>query len=136
MVVYLLDPFSRGSVRLRSRDARVAPAIDHGFLRDPEDLRRLLDGVELGRRLAESAGAGPELRPGPDSGLEAYARANVRGIFHPTGTCAMGSVVDSHCRVFAIEGLFVADASVMPTIPRANTNLSTVALAERLVDLL
>jgi choline dehydrogenase len=136
MVVYLLKPRSRGSVRLRSRDPHVPPSIDHGFLRDSRDLTPLLDAVELGRRLAESAGAGPELRPGPDADLETYARANVRGIFHPTGTCAIGSVVNSRCRVPGIDGLVVADASVMPTIPRANTNLSTVALAERLVDLL
>jgi choline dehydrogenase len=136
MAVYVLDPRSRGSVQLRSRDARVAPRIDHGFLRDPQDLSQLLDGVLLGRRLAESAGAGTELRPGSDADLEAYALANVRGIFHPTGTCAIGSVVDSRCRVLGIDGLYVADASVIPTIPRANTNLTTVALAERLSELL
>jgi choline dehydrogenase len=136
MVAYLLDPRSRGQVRLRSQDPRVAPSIDHGFLRDHRDLARLLDGVVLGRRLAESAGAGPEVRPGSDADLEAYALANVRGIFHPTGTCAMGSVVDDHCRVLGIDDLYVADASAIPTIPRANTNLSTVALAERLVELL
>jgi choline dehydrogenase-like flavoprotein len=60
----------------------------------------------------------------------------VRGIFHPTGTCAIGSVVDLRGAVLGVAGLVVADASIMPTIPRANTNLSTVAVAERIADLL
>ena len=54
-----------------------------------------------------------------------------RGFFHPVGTCAIGSVVDARGRVLGLEGLVVADASVMPTIPRANTNLSAIAVAER-----
>jgi choline dehydrogenase len=58
----------------------------------------------------------------------------VRGFFHPVSTCAIGRVVDGDGRVYGIEGLFVADASIMPTIPRANTNLSTLALAERLAE--
>ena len=63
-----------------------------------------------------------------------YLRDTVRNYFHPAGTCAIGAVVDAECRVHGIEGLFVADASVMPTIPRANTNLSTIAVAERLAE--
>jgi choline dehydrogenase len=58
----------------------------------------------------------------------------VRGFFHPVGTCAIGSVVDGDGRVYGIEGLSVADAAIMPSIPRANTNLSTIALAERLAE--
>ena len=61
-------------------------------------------------------------------------REAARGFFHPVGTCAIGSVVDGDGRVYGCEGLSVADASVMPTIPRANTNLSTIALAERLSE--
>jgi choline dehydrogenase-like flavoprotein len=60
--------------------------------------------------------------------------ANRRGFFHPVGTCAIGRVVDGDGRVLGVDGLVVADASVMPTIPRANTNLSTLALAERLAE--
>lgn len=59
----------------------------------------------------------------------------MRGYFHPVGTCAMGSVVDVGGRVHGFENLYVADASIMPTIPRANTNLSTIAIAERIADL-
>jgi choline dehydrogenase len=78
--------------------------------------------------------AGTRLRPHGD--LDAYVRENARGFFHPTGTCAMGSVVDDRCRVLGVENLVVGDASVMPTIPRANTNLTVAAVAERLAELL
>jgi choline dehydrogenase-like flavoprotein len=63
-----------------------------------------------------------------------WAALAARGFFHPVATCAIGQVVDAHGRVVGLEGLVVADASVMPTIPRANTNLSTVALAERIAE--
>jgi choline dehydrogenase len=133
-VVYLLKPDSRGSVTLRSPDPRVPPAIDHGFLSEPHDLDRLASGVALIRTLAEQAGCGRELRPGDHDVLDTYLRREVRGIFHPTGTCAIGAVVDTHGAVLGVDGLLVADASIMPTIPRANTNLSTIAVAERIAD--
>jgi choline dehydrogenase-like flavoprotein len=63
-----------------------------------------------------------------------YLRREVRGIFHPTSTCAIGAVVDPRGAVLGVDGLLVADASIMPTIPRANTNLSTIAIAERIAD--
>jgi choline dehydrogenase len=132
-VVYLLKPDSRGSVTLRSIDPRAAPRIDHGFLAERHDLERLASGVALMRRLATAAGAGDELRPG-ETDLEDSIRREVRGIFHPTGTCAMGTVVDERGGVLGLEGLVVADASIMPTIPRANTNLTTIAIAERLAE--
>jgi choline dehydrogenase len=133
-VVYLLKPDSRGSVTLRSTDPRVPPDIDHGFLSEPHDLQRLSSGVTLIRTLAEEAGAGRELRPSAADALDTYIRREVRGIFHPTGTCAIGAVVDKRGEVLGVDGLRVADASIMPTIPRANTNLSTVAVAERIAD--
>ena len=135
-VVYLLKPDSRGSVRLRSPDPRTPPVIDHGFLTAEHDLERLASGVEIMRALAAEAGAGPEVRPGAAEPLGAYATREVRGIFHPTGTCAIGGVVDARGGVLGVDGLVVADASIMPTIPRANTNLSTVAIAERISDVL
>ena len=133
-VVYLLKPDSRGSVTLRSPDPRVPPTIDHGFLSEPHDLDRLSSGVALVRTLAEQAGAGRELRPGDHDLLDTYLRREARGIFHPTGTCAIGAVVDTRGAVLGVNGLLVADASIMPTIPRANTNLSTIAVAERIAD--
>ena len=75
-----------------------------------------------------------EARPGPDVDAERHVRETARGFFHPVGTCAIGAVVDGDGRVHGIDGLSVADASIMPSIPRANTNLSTIALAERLAE--
>jgi choline dehydrogenase len=63
-----------------------------------------------------------------------HVHETARGFFHPVGTCALGRVVDGNGRVYGIDGLFVADASIMPTIPRANTNLSTLAVAERIAE--
>ncbi len=135
-VVYLLKPDSRGSIMLRSADPRVPPVIDHGFLREERDVNRLASGVVLMRQIAAEAGAGREIRPGVDTDLTTYLRREARGIFHPTGTCAIGAVVDARAAVLGLDGLLVADASIMPTIPRANTNLSTIAVAERVADLL
>jgi choline dehydrogenase-like flavoprotein len=108
--------------------------IDHGFLSDPADADVLVDGIALARRLTQAAGAPLELRPGSAADPPGYVRANVRGIFHPVATCALGTVVDRHGRVLGVDGLVVADASIIPTIPRANTNLSVVAVAERLAE--
>ena len=115
----------------------VGPAIDHGFLRDGRDAGVIRDAVEALRGIVASEPvarlvAGEE-RPG-DEGLDAHLRENVRGIFHPVATCALGSVVDADGAVHGLEGLFVVDASVFPTIPRANTNLSVVAVAELLAE--
>jgi choline dehydrogenase len=78
--------------------------------------------------------AARESRPGEDVDAETHVRETARGFFHPTGTCSMGAVVDERGRVYGHEGLVVADASIMPTIPRANTNLSTAAIAEKLAE--
>ena len=78
--------------------------------------------------------AGREVFPGPEVGANEHVQANARGFFHPVGTCALGRVVDGDGRVLGLDGLVVADASIMPTIPRVNTNLSTLALAERLSE--
>jgi choline dehydrogenase-like flavoprotein len=116
-VVYLLKPDSRGSVTLRSPDPRVPPVINHGFLFEPHDVDRLASGVALIRTLAKEAGCGREVRPGNHEQLDTYLRREVRGIFHPTGTCAIGAVVDTRGAVLGVDGLVVADASIMPTIP-------------------
>ena len=100
----------------------------------------LAEGIAHVRALAASAGiarlAGREVRPGPEVSPEEHARGAARGFFHPTGTCAIGSVVDAECRVLGVDGLYVADASVMPEVPRVNTNLATAAVAERVADVL
>jgi choline dehydrogenase len=138
--VFAMKPASRGSVRLTSSDARAPLAIDHGFLSDERDVAVLVEGVQRMRALAADerirAYAARELRPGPGVAAAAHVRAGARGFFHPVGTCAIGRVVDGAGQVLGVEGLSVADASVMPSIPRANTNLSVVAVAERLAELM
>jgi choline dehydrogenase len=133
-----MKPDSRGTVRLTSPDPRAPLAIDHGFLTDERDVAVLVDGVEALRAMAASDAVRPyaarEERPGADVDPERHIRDAVRGFFHPVGTCAIGSVVDGDGGVYGVSGLSVADASVMPTIPRANTNLSTIAVAERLAE--
>jgi choline dehydrogenase len=135
---FAMKPTSRGSVRLTSRDPTAPLAIDHGFLSDARDAGVLVEGVEAVRELAASEPicdyVAREIRPGRDVDAADHVRAAVRGFFHPTGTCAIGRVVDGDGRVLGLEGLRVVDASVMPTIPRANTNLTTIALAERLAE--
>jgi choline dehydrogenase len=135
---FAMKPFSRGSVRLHSRDPDAPLAIDHGFLRDERDVEVLTEGFERLRALVDGPQvrpyAGAELRPGPAVGAEEHVRATARGFFHPVGTCAIGSVLDERCRVLGFEDLYVADASAIPEIPSANTNLTTVALAERVAD--
>jgi choline dehydrogenase len=136
--VFAMKPHSRGSVRLISRDPRAPLAIDHGLLSDERDVSVLVEGVEAMRRLAGadvvSHYAARETRPGAEVDAEHHVRATARGFFHPVGTCAIGRVVDGDGRVLGIDGLRVADASIIPSIPRANTNLSVIALAERLAE--
>jgi choline dehydrogenase len=152
ITVFAMKPASRGQVRLASAEPDALPLVEQRFLWDSggRDLKAIVQGVELVRELA----AAPQLAelidheafPGPfvadREALEAWVRETVRGYFHPVGTCAMGptgdeqAVVDATGRVHGVEGLYVADASVMPTIPRANTNLATAAVAERLAELI
>jgi choline dehydrogenase-like flavoprotein len=138
--VFAMKPRSRGRVTLTAADPRTPLHIEHGFLSDDADAEVLAEGFECLRELAQSNPirryAGRELRPGEDVEAEEHVRATARGFFHPTGTCAMGSVVDERGRVLGYEGLVVADASIMPTIPRANTNLTTAAIAEKLAEVL
>jgi choline dehydrogenase len=140
VAVFAMKPASRGSVGLNASDPRAPLRVDHGFLSHRDDASVLAEGVEKLRGIAAGGAvrryAGRETRPGPEVDAMAHVRANARGFFHPVGTCAIGRVVDGEGRVYGLDGLLVADASIMPTIPRANTNLSTIALAERLADLL
>ena len=93
------------------------------------------DDPRAGARRPGGRYAAREQRPGEGVDARAHVLAEHRGFFHPVGTCAIGSVVDASGRVLGVEGLRVADASVMPTIPRVNTNLSTAAIAERVAEL-
>ena len=137
MSAFHMKPGSAGRVRLRSGEPAALPMVERGFLRDPGDLDVVVEGIELARELAAQRPLarllGAEVAPGPER-LPAYVRRTMRGYFHPAGTCGIGRVVDERGRVLGIDRLVVADASVMPTIPRANTNVTTVAIAERLAE--
>jgi choline dehydrogenase len=138
--VFAMKPFSRGRVTLTSADPEAPLRIEHGFLTDERDVVTLVAGVETLRTLVASPAlrryAARELRPGPRVPAEAHVRASARGFFHPVATCAIDRVVDREGRVLGLDDLYVADASIMPTIPRANTNLTTAAIAERVAELL
>lgn len=135
---FAMKPRSQGSVRLNGPGPETPLRIEHGFLRDERDVDTVAEAFERLRELAASetvAGyRGAELRPGERVGAEEHVRATARGFFHPVGTCAIGGVVDERCRVLGFENLYVVDASAIPEIPSANTNLTTVALAERAAE--
>ena len=137
VMVFNMKPSSHGRVTLRTRDPADVPRVARGFLSQAADLPPLLEGIDFTRAIAATAPVneflGDELRPGAIA-PEAYVRSTVRSYFHPAGTCAIGEVVDASGRVLGVEGLLVADASIMPTIPRANTNLTTAAIAERIAE--
>ncbi|MFY9580817.1 MAG: GMC family oxidoreductase [Gaiellaceae bacterium] len=138
--VFAMKPRSRGRVTLTSLDPRAPLHIEHGFLTDEEDADVLVEGFELLRELCRSEPirryAAQESSPGEEIGAREHVRASASGFFHPIGTCAIGKVIDERGRVFGYEDLVVADASTMPTIPRANTNLTTAAIAERMAELI
>jgi choline dehydrogenase-like flavoprotein len=139
----LLTPNSRGSVRLGSKDPTAKPVVRNCFYSEEGDMERMVAGV----RLAEEICAQPAMKPycaepltGPagssDDDLRAHVAATTYPIYHPVGTCAIGSVVDDQLRVQGLEALRVVDASVIPTVPRGNTNAPTIAIAERASDLI
>jgi choline dehydrogenase len=143
----VVQPASRGTIRLASADATEKPAIDPNYLGDPRgsDRERLVEGVELARSIfatdAFSAWVGDELMPGPDvSDLGAFVRAKADSYHHQAGSCRMGTddeaVVDPELRVRGVQGLRVADASVMPAVPSGNCHAGIVMIAERLADML
>ena len=155
LLVTLVDVGSRGQVWLRSADPRHKPAIDPAYLSDGTDIEPLVEGVRMAREFAAAGALGKvckdELAPGPDVRTDAQVREFIRRdlgtLFHPVGTCAMGgdsrlaaskliSVVDPELRVRGVERLRVVDASVMPVVPRGNTNAPTIAIAERAADLI
>jgi len=138
---------SRGRLTLRSADPREQPQLDMNYASDPEDMRRLVDGVRLSWKIMHS----PELAPflarvvtpaadvvESDALLANYIRATTSTTWHVVGTCRMGpgsdpmAVVDQRGRVHGLDGLSVADASIMPDIVSCNTNLTSIMIGERI----
>lgn len=146
--VSVTAPRSRGTVRLKSPAPEVPPLIDPRLLIDPRDLDVLDFGLQAARTIAAAPAladwGSTEIFPAgltPDAASRrAFLRQAVTGYFHPVGTCRLGSdpgsVLDLELRVRGIDGLRVADASVMPAIPTANTNATVLAIAERAADLI
>ncbi len=142
LVVAAMEPRSRGMLRITSADSEMVPEIDHGYLSDAagHDLAVLAEGIELARTLAAAEPLrsliGPEISPSVDQPVERYHAH----YFHPVGTCAMGAatdplaVCDGAGRVRGLDGVVVADCSLMPVVPRANTNLPAVLVGERIAD--
>ena len=146
--VCLLRPKSRGTVQLASSDPMAAPLIDPNFLGERDDMERLLTGFKLMRGvLQQPALAGYRGRELPasavaqtDAQIEAFIRGHADTIYHPVGTCRMGSgamdVVDAQLRVHGMQGLRVVDASIMPRIVGGNTNAPVIAIAEKAADMI
>lgn len=143
--VCVLRPKGRGDVRLNDADPLSAPRIDPRFLSEPEDMALLLQGVKKTREILRAPALAKyrhrELYTADahtDEELERHIRARADTIYHPVGTCRMGtdamSVVDAQLRVHGVENLRVVDASVMPTLIGGNTNAPTVMMAERAAD--
>ncbi|QBR04236.1 GMC family oxidoreductase [Paraburkholderia pallida] len=141
---FQIRPRSRGSSHIASADPAADPVMYSRHFTHPDDIDACLKALKLSRRIAET---GPlskllegEVRPGPqaasDEALVAYLRATGATAYHPVGTCRIGSdaaqsVVDPRLRVHGLEGLRVADASVMPTIASTNTNAISIVIGER-----
>jgi choline dehydrogenase-like flavoprotein len=147
-----MTPESRGTVRLASADPAAKPLIDHRYLADPDghDRRVLVDAVRVARDMARQPSLrdllGDEVTPGTavttESGIVSFVDSTCEHYYHPVGTCKMGptsdptAVVDPRGKVHGLEGLYVADCSIMPVIPRANTNFPAVMVGERIAALL
>jgi choline dehydrogenase len=138
-----LRPDGRGWVRIKSPDPRVPPAIQFNFLASDYDFQALIYGMKLSRKIAAQPAlrpfVGEEVLPGPEvqSEAEMIEEIRVRGVsnLHPVGTCRMGrepdAVVDPRLKVYGVEGLRVADASIMPVVPGGNTNAPSIMIGEK-----
>jgi len=143
-------PYSRGQVRLKSKNPRDKPLIDPKYLSDKRDLECIVEGIKICRKVVDQKAfdgiRGEELQPGPkiqsDEELRDWVIANVDTGYHPVGTCRIGNkqdslaVVDPELKVFGVSNLRVVDASVMPVIPNGNTQAATFAVAEKASEMI
>jgi choline dehydrogenase len=146
--VSLTRPHNIGSVNLRSSNSNDPPTIQMNYLESQIDVQKLVEGIQLIRQLFQSDAfdefRGKEIAPGADiqsdAALKAYIRDTCSTVWHPVGTCKMGTdpmaVVDPDLRVHGVEGLRVVDASIMPTITTGNTNAPTIMIGEKAADLI
>lgn len=146
--VSAMQPHSRGSVRLAAATADQPPIVDPNYLGDERDWKTILEGIRAAREIGNAPALAPwrgeEMAPGTDAigegALRQFVKDNLGSYFHPAGTCAMGdtdqAVVDVKLRVHGIDGLRVADASVMPTLPSNNPMATVYGIAERAAALI
>ncbi|MFF1613546.1 GMC family oxidoreductase [Amycolatopsis sp. NPDC058278] len=139
----LLTQGSRGAVTLDSNDPTTKPKIQHSYFSADGDLDVAVAGVRIGMEIARQQALSPYTKthyraPESDSDkdVRAYVRAYTHSIFHGTGTCSIGKVVDPELRVKGVDGLRVADVSVMPTPGRGAPNATAIAIGEKAADLL
>lgn len=139
----MLTPRSRGCVLLASDDPTAKPKIMHNYYAEEADLDDAVEATRIGLHIAKQKALEPytegQFEPPAsesDEDLRHYVRQYTHSIFHPVGTCAMGTVVDPDLRVLGVGGLRVVDASVMPTIVRGNPNAPVIAIAEKAADLI
>jgi choline dehydrogenase len=143
------SPRSRGSVHLRSSDPSSPPIIKPNYLSNESDVKDLLEGVKILRKLVKTESfrpvIGEEFRPGPqcqtDEQMIQHIKDTVWTVFHPSSTCRMGpdpksNVVDRNLKVYGIEGLRVADASIFPSLVCGNINAATIMVGEKASDLI
>jgi choline dehydrogenase len=141
----ICHPHSRGRIML---DKGGRPCVQHQLLEDPHDVATLVGALKVVDRIFKTPAfrnivtgdRDPPVPPKDDAGWEAYLRAKATIVYHPVGSCRMGSdeasVVDPQCRVRGVQGLRVVDASIMPSLPSANTNAATMMIAEKAADLI
>jgi choline dehydrogenase-like flavoprotein len=144
----LIYPRSRGTIRLASADPTAAPLIDPRFLSEPEDARTLVEGIQLIREAMRQPGIKgavlKERMPGAEYADDATLLEEIKNrattVYHPVGSCRMGNderaVVDPELKVRGIDGLRVADASIMPSITGGNTNAPAMMIGERCAELM
>jgi choline dehydrogenase-like flavoprotein len=148
LIAILLRPESRGHVSLQSADPKAPPVIEYNVFDEPEDLETLARGVEIAREVLRSRFFDPvkgeEIAPGAHvrdrEGVKSFIRRTCDTVFHAVGTCRMGvepdCVVGPDLKVHGIEGLRVADASIMPTLIGGNTNAPAIMIGEKASDLI
>jgi choline dehydrogenase len=138
--VIALHPRSVGSLTLRSSDPHDQPDIDYALLSDPDDMRVVVEGIRQMRQIAATPPLSEiieeERVPGADADVETSVRENIQTVYHPVGSCSFGKVVDNELRVRGLEGVRVADASVIPGLMRGHPHPQVSMLALRAADLI
>ena len=141
---HLLEQANRGRLSLKSSDPSDLPVINPQMLEDPRDIRAMVSAMKFVQQLASTEPlnryCGALFSPDPEEDWGQFARSTYTSYFHGVGTCKMGpasdrtAVVDQHMRVHGMDNLWIGDASIMPTVAHANTNLTCMMIGERAAE--